>query len=158
MLHLNSKFIRPFWLALVAAGFWCLPSLSYGQGTPAEAQAMAERAAAHMLQVGPHQALADFNNPNGAFRDRNLFVVTYDPSRHVASSVGVPAYLGRDATHFVDADGKEFGKAIITMAETAGKGWVDYRMTNPETRKVELKHSYVIKVGDYILFVGTYQP
>ncbi len=161
MLHFDLRSGRSAWLGLAAAALWCvlLPATLHAQGTPAEAQAMAERAAAHLQQVGPKQALADFNDPNGAaFHDRNLFVVTYDPSRHVVSSVGVPAYLGRDATRFVDSDGKEFGKAIIATAETAGKGWVDYRMTNPTTRKVELKSSYVIKVGDYILFVGTYQP
>ena len=127
-------------------------------GTPAEAQALAERAAAHMLQAGPKQAIADFNDPAGKFVDRDLFVVTYGPDRKVVSSVFVKAYLGRDATRFVDSDGKEFGKEIIATAEKSGTGWVEYRMTNPATMKVELKRSYVIKVGDYILFVGAYRP
>ena len=128
------------------------------QGTAAEAKALAERAAAHLRDAGPDKAIADFNDPGGQFHDRNLFVVTYDPQRIVVSSLGVPAYLGRDATRFVDADGKEFGKAIIATAEKSGHGWVEYRMTNPATMKVELKNSYVIKVGDYILFVGAYHP
>jgi len=132
--------------------------VAQAQGTPPEAQSLAERAAAHMREVGPRQALADFNDPAGAYRDRDLFVVTYDPQHRVASSLGVPAYLGRDATRFVDADGKEFGKAIIATAESRGSGWVEYRMTDPATMKVELKRSYVIRVGDYILFVGSYQP
>lgn len=142
----------------VLAGLLFACATAYAQGTPAEAQAMAQRAAAHMREVGAQQALADFNDPNGAFHDRNLFVVTYDPTRRVVSSLGVPAYLGRDATRFVDADGKAFGKAIIAMAESPGEGWVDYRMTDPATMKIELKRSYVVKVGDYIVFVGAYQP
>ena len=148
--------VRSFLLAL---GWLIAGALAvHAQGTPAEAKALAERAAVHMREVGATQVVADFNDPKGTYHDRNLFVVTYDPQRRVVSSLGVPAYLGRDATRFVDADGTEFGKAIIATAESAGTGWVDYRMTNPATMKVELKRSYVIKVGGYILFVGSYQP
>jgi cytochrome c len=131
---------------------------AWAQGTPEEARALAERAAAHMRQAGPDQAVADFNNPNGPYADRNLFVVTYNPQHKIVSSLRVPAYLGRDATRFVDEDGKEFGKAIIAMAEQHGAGWVDYRMTNPATMKVELKSSYVIGVDGYVLMVGAYKP
>jgi len=145
-------------LALALALLITSPLYANAQATPDEAKALAERAAAHMVEVGPEQALEDFNDPQGKFVDRELFVVTYDPDRKVASSIGVKAYLGRDATRFVDADGKEFGKEIIATAEKSGKGWVEYRMTNPATMKVELKRSYVIKVGDYILFVGAYRP
>jgi hypothetical protein len=141
--------------------FLCLvifPMSVQAQGTAAGAQALAERAAAHLREVGPAAAIADFNNPAGGFTDGSLFVVTYDPRRRVVSSLGVPAYLNRDATRFIDADGKEFGKAIIATAEQRGAGWVDYRMTNPGTMKVERKSSYVIKVGDYIVLVGAYRP
>lgn len=144
--------------ALALAWIITWPLYADAQPTPAEAKALAERAAAHMAEVGPKRAIEDFNDPNGKFVDKDLFVVTYDPDRKVASSVGVKAYLGRDATRFVDADGKEFGKEIIATAEKSGTGWVEYRMTNPATMKVELKRSYVIKVGDYILFVGAYRP
>jgi len=145
-------------LALALGLLIASPFQASAQGTPAEAKALAERAAAHMVRVGAEQACKDFNDPNGEFVDRDLFVVTYGPDRRVASSVGVKAYLGRDATRFVDADGKEFGKEIIAVAETSGRGWVEYRMTNPVTKKVELKRSFVIKVGDYIVFVGAYRP
>ena len=145
-------------LALALAAFAALSVQAYAQGTLEEAKALAERAAEHMREVGPERALEDFNDPNGKFVDRNLFVVTYGPDHKVVSSVFVRAYLGRDATRFVDANGKEFGKEIIATAEKSGRGWVEYRMTNPATMKVELKSSYVIKVGDYILFVGAYRP
>ena len=150
-----ARRMSAFGLALALFGAW--PIYAGAQGTE-EARALAERAAAHMRDVGPQQALKDFNDPNGKFVDRDLFVVTYGPDRKVVSSVFVKAYLGRDATRFVDSDGREFGKEIIATAEKSGTGWVEYRMTNPATMKVELKRSYVIKVGDYILFVGAYRP
>ncbi len=151
-----GRYMPALALAFVLSGAW--PLCSFAQGAPDEAKALAERAAEHMREVGPEKALEDFNDPNGKFVDRDLFVVSYGPDRKVVSSVRIKAYLGRDATRFVDSDGKEFGKEIIATAEKSGSGWVEYRMTNPATMKVELKRSYVIKVGDYILFVGAYRP
>jgi cytochrome c len=145
-----------WWLLLTL--LIAFPIAARAQGTPDEAKALAERAAAHMREVGPQQAIADFNDPNGGYDEGSLFVVTYDQQRKVVSSIGVRAYLGRDARRFVDDDGKEFGKAIIAMAETHGTGWVDYRMTNPATMKIELKSSYVVEVGGYVVLVGAYRP
>ena len=146
-------------LALALASLVASSFQANAQGTPEEAKALAERAAAHMREVGPKQAIEDFNDPKGKFVDRNLFVVTYGPDRKVLSSVFVRAYLGRDATRFVDADGKEFGKAIIATAQSADSaGWVTYRMSSPLTHKVEIKTSYVVKAGDYVVLVGAYKP
>jgi cytochrome c len=147
-----------YWWLVIPAWLIAFPTAVRAQGTLEEAKALAERAAAHMRDVGPTRAVADFNDPGGAFINGNLFVVTYDPQRKIVSSLRVPAYLGRNATRFVDEDGKEFGKAIIAMAETNGAGWVDYRMTNPATMKIELKTSYVIEVRGYVLMVGANKP
>ena len=59
-------------------------------------------------------------------------------------------------TTLKDVEGKEFGKEIIALAKSQGSGWVEYRMTNPVTKKVGLKRSWVIGLGDYILFVGAF--
>ncbi len=129
------------------------------RGTAEEAKALAEKAAAHLLRVGPEKALADFDDPAGGFRDRDLFVVVYNPQRIVVSAAGNPAFVGRDATLFKDTDGKEFGKEIIAAATSAkGAGWVEYRMNSPLSRKVEQKASYVVMAGDYIVLVGIYKP
>lgn len=136
-----------------------LPAMAQERGTTAEARAMAEKAAAHLLEVGEEKAIADFERPDGGFRDRDLFVVVYNPKHIVASAPGNPNFVGRDATRFIDTDGKEFGKAIIATAESpAGVGWVEYRMSSPLTHKVELKTSYVVKAGDCIVLVGAYMP
>jgi len=135
------------------------PAAAQERGTTADAKAMADKAAAHLMAVGPDRAIADFNRPDGSFRDRDLFVVVYNPQHFVVCAPGNPNFVGRDATLFIDTDGKEFGKAIIAAAQSpAGTGWVEYRMSSPLTHKVELKTSYVIKAGDYIVLVGAYKP
>ncbi len=136
-----------------------LPVAAQERGTMAEAKAMAERAAAHLIEVGPEKAIADFERRDGGYRDRDLFVVVYNPQHIVVSSIGNPNFVGRDAALFVDTDGKEFGKAIIGAAQSPeGVGWVTYRMSSPLTHKVELKTSYVVKAGDYVVLVGAYKP
>jgi len=148
---------RHLLLALVLASL-CTPRLAHADpATPEEAKAMAEKAAAHMAAVGPDQAIADFNSATAGFVDRELFVVVYNPDNKIVASYGVPVLLNKDATLLKDVEGHEFGKDIIAAAKSDHPGWVDYRMTNPATKKVGLKTSWVIRVGDYILFVGAFK-
>jgi hypothetical protein len=125
--------------------------------TPDEAKALAVKAAAHMAAVGPDKAIIDFMDPAAGFIDRELFVVVYGPDNTILCGYGVKVLNGRDATTLKDVEGKEFGKDIIALAKSQGSGWVDYRMTNPLTKKVGPKTSWVIRVGDYILFVGAFK-
>ena len=112
---------------------------------------------AHFQAVGPEKAIADFNDPAGPFIDRELFVVVYSPENKIVGGIGVPALLGKDATTLKDMEGRLFGKEIIDLAHAQGSGWVDYRMSNPLTRKVGLKTSYVAGAGGYVLFVGAFR-
>ncbi len=125
--------------------------------TPEEAKALAEKAADHFRAVGPERAIADFNNPNGDFVDRELAVIVYAPDNTCVASGTVRVFLGKDATTFKDVEGNEFGKAIIDLARTKGSGWVEYRMTNPVTRKVARKRSWVLGLDGYVLFVGAFE-
>jgi signal transduction histidine kinase len=135
------------------------PALANDRGTPDEAKALVEKAAAHMKDVGTDKALSDFDDPKGGYIDRDLFVFVYSPDNKIVGSAGVPALRGKDVTLLKDVDGKEFGKQIIATASgNAAGGWVEYRMTNPITKKVEPKKTYAIKVGDYILGSGAYVP
>jgi cytochrome c len=79
----------------------------------------------------------------------------YDPSGTIMTGVAAP--IGKDAHNLTDVTGKEFGKAIIDAAHTKDGSWVEYHMTNPRTRKVEEKTSYVRRFDDYVVFVGAYK-
>ena len=122
--------------------------------TPDEAKALSDKAASHFKEVGVEQALADFSNPTAGYQNGDLFVVVYDHDGKIIAT-GVPALLGRNATALKDADGVEFGKAILNAPNGS---WVTYRMTNPAIKKIEKKTSYVNKVDDYTVFVGAYVP
>jgi cytochrome c len=131
------------------------PGMAQERGTPEQAQALGDRALLHMQQVGPEAAIKDFNDPKGGYIDRDLFVIVYDPRGTIMT--GVPALIGKNASSLTDVTGKEFGKEIIEAAHTKDGSWVEYRMTNPATKKVELKTSYVRKYDEYVVFVGAYK-
>src|SRR5579883_144095 len=126
------------------------------RASPDDAKVLAEKAAAHFRDVGAEKAIADFMNPQGGYVDRDLFVVVYSPEGKILSGM-IPALVGKDATTLKDVDGKEFGKEIIAKAKAEKSGWVEYRMTNPATKKIEAKASYLVQVGEYVVFVGAYK-
>jgi len=146
------------WGLLIAAMFVVSTagtSEAQERGTPEQAKALCERALLHIKEVGPAVAIKDFNDPNGGYIDHDLFVIVYDPNGTIMT--GVPALIGKDARSLTDVTGKEFGKEIIDAAHTHDGSWVEYHMTNPVTKKVELKSSYIRSFGDYVVFVGAYK-
>jgi cytochrome c len=149
---------RPFPRLLVAAMFviaFITPGMAQERGTPEQAQSLCDRALVHMKEVGPATAIRDFNDPHGGYVDHDLFVIVYDPNGTIMT--GVPALIGKDARSLTDVTGKEFGKDIIDAAHNKDGSWVEYHMTNPTTKKVEAKTSYVRKFNDYVVFVGAYK-
>jgi cytochrome c len=65
------------------------------RGTPDEAKALVEKAAAHLTAVGAEKAFADFNNPTGGYVDRDLFVFVYSLDGKIVSAGANTALLGR---------------------------------------------------------------
>jgi len=132
-----------------------VPGMAQERGSPEQAKALCDRALAHMQDVGPAVAIKDFNDPNAGYIDHDLFVIVYDPTGTIMT--GVPALIGKDARSLTDVTGKEFGKDIIEAAHTKDGSWVEYHMTNPATKKVELKASYIRSYKDFVVFVGAYK-
>jgi cytochrome c len=65
--------------------------------------------------------------------------------------------VGMDLSTAKDADGKSFVKERIDIAKTKGKGWQDYKFTNPSTKKIEQKTAYIERVDDLIFGCGSYK-
>lgn len=125
-------------------------------GTPAEAKAMLQKAAAHYQSVGRTQALADFTNRKAPFYDRDLYVVCIGKDRTIVAHGGFPQTVGASVDVLKDADGKPLGQAIIDAAASGGAGLVRYHMISPTSSQMRPKVSYVQKVGDDVCLVGAY--
>jgi cytochrome c len=116
--------------------------------TPQEVQALVERAVAHIRDVGRERALADFSRPDGGFVDGELYVYCDSADGTVIAHGGNPHLVGINLLDVRDPDGKLPNVEMRRIAFTQGSGWLEFRWPNPETRRIELKHAYVLKVDD----------
>lgn len=125
--------------------------------TAAEAQALSERAAAYILEVGEEKAFADFARKDGGFVDGELYVFCYDRDGVNKAHGGNPALVGRNLLHIKDPDGTEPNLLIVKMGFEQGRGWVDFKWPNPVSKTIEDKSAYVIRTGDVACGVGYYK-
>lgn len=127
------------------------------KGTREEAVALVKKAAAYLQANGKDKAFAEFSNPKGQFVDRDMYVYAADMNG-IALAHGANAKLiGKSVMELKDADGKPFIKELYEVANTKGKGWVDYKWPNPVTKVIEPKTTYVEKVGDVVIACGVYK-
>ncbi len=122
-----------------------------------DAKALVEKAAAFVKANGKDAAIKEINQAKGQFDKGELYVFAYDMSGKIIAHPKNPKLIGKDLLNVPDPDGKMFRKDIVEVAKSKGNGWVDYKYTNPESKKVEAKTTYVLKAGDMILCCGTYK-
>jgi signal transduction histidine kinase len=125
------------------------------RGTPEEARALLDRAVALVESEGEKKALAVFNDPDGPFVDRDLYVFCMGPEYKITAHID-PGMRGMDVATLKDPDGKEFGREMIEIALKGG-GSIEYRWVNPVTKDVEPKISFLKPAGNQFCGVGAYK-
>ena len=140
-------------LALTLAMLAGIPTHAAERGTADEAKALATRAAQYLKENGPDKAFAAFQDPAGSFRDRDLYVVVQDDKVMLLSHPNA-ALRGKSMADMMDVDGKPFARDISAIKDA---GQVEYKYQNPQTKKVEPKVTYVVRVGEYTVGVGAYK-
>lgn len=126
-------------------------------GTPAEAEAMVKKAIAEIKSVGKDKAFAEINNGKGKFTDRDLYIFVYDMTGKCVAHGFNQRMIGKDLGEMKDQDGKFYVKERIEIAKSKGKGWQDYKYTNPVSKKIEAKSAYIEKIDDLIVGCGVYK-
>ncbi len=121
-----------------------------------EAVTLVKKAVAHVKAAGKEKALSDLN-AKGSFVKGELYVFAYDLNGVIIAHPMNPKLVGKNMTEFKDADGKYFTKEFLATAKGPGKGWIDYRWTNPVSKKIEAKSTYIELVGDMFLGCGIYK-
>lgn len=149
-----TRFLR-FWTAALFA--LCCATVAQASDKD-EAMALVQKAATHVNAVGKDKALADFSKPQSDFVKGALYVFAYSLDGVIIAHPMNNKLIGKNMTDVKDADGKLFTQEFVATAKSAaGKGWVDYRWTNPESKKIEAKSSYIQKVGDIFVGCGIYK-
>jgi cytochrome c len=124
------------------------------RGTPAEARAMAEAAAVYLQAEGADTAFTAFTD-SPSWKGRDLYVFVNDEDGIVLAHGGDPTLVGQNLWDQTDVNGFYFVRAIAGIETT---GWIDYVWANPLNGLEEPKSSYIVRIDDYFVGVGAYQP
>ena len=140
---------------MVVFGMVCL----VGASSQDEAKAFAEKAAAFAKANGKEKAVAEFNNPKGQFVKGDLYVFANDFGGMCLANGGTPQLVGKNLLGLKDATDKYFFKEMTDLAKTKGSGWVNYSWTNPATKKVQPKVTWIQRVegAEYYIGCGVYK-
>jgi cytochrome c len=125
--------------------------------TSKDAQLLVHRAAGFLKKEGRAKALAAFNDRNGPFAYRDLYVFAYDLEGTCLAHPTKPERVGKNNLGDKDPDGRLFVAERIAIAKKHGKGWQEYKFHNPATDKVEQKVAYFELVDGVLLVAGAYK-
>lgn len=97
-------------------------------GTADEARALVERALAHIAAVGWDRAAADFNEPRGAFVDRDMFLFAVDDEDRYLVMGQQPELVGRSVHELLSVSSTVADQFLscARAAAAAGGGWIAY--------------------------------
>ena len=121
-----------------------------------DAKNLLAKAVDYMQKQGPAKAFCAFNEPTGPYHKGPLYVFAINMDGVYFAHAAAPTLVGTSLRDLRDASGQPFGKNIMDVITTHGEGGVDYMWLNYSSNKVEKKHSYVKKVGEFVLGVGYY--
>lgn len=146
-------------LALAFAGVFSVCAMAQEHGTKDEAKALAERANEYVKKVGPEQAFKDFTTDKAKWTQKDMYVFVGDWNGTALAHGGNERLVGKTLLELKDQNGKPFVKELVAAAQSKGSGWVEYDWVNPQTKKVEPKVSYVMKLSSFdgMVIVGVYR-
>ncbi len=127
------------------------------KATPKEAEAMVKKAVAFLKANGKEKAFAEFNRHQGKFTHKDLYITACDMKGNCLAHGLNVKLVGKNLIELKDADGKFFFKERLEVAKSQGKGWQDYKFTNPLTKKVEEKTTYFERYEDVVVAGGAYK-
>ena len=120
---------------------------------------MFEQAVRYMEQNGPERAFAAFNDRQGQFVRKDLYVFAIDDKGvYQASGAAPEALVGLKVLDTTDAAGNPLFREMIDATRVSQEATVRYVWLNRATNKVEPKVSYVRKLGQYVVGVGYSAP
>ena len=128
------------------------------RGTADEAYALVQRAHALVKQVGLSAAAQAFHDPQGGYRDRDLYIFVFDRQGVYRVFGSMPASVGKTVFDIPGLDGRYVIEAGFAAAE-AGGGWIDYEVLNPTNGIVDAKTSFILPLeSDCVIGCGVFQP
>jgi hypothetical protein len=154
-MEMRMKTLLPA-VALVGALGFSSAASAQQSGTADDAKALLAKAAI-AVEADEAGALARFDNPNGGYKDRDLYVFCFDRRSGVLLA-GQPTTKGQDVRTLIDPTGKRFGQEMFANVKDDDVITVDYLFPKPNSTVPVAKESLVEGLGDVACGVGYYNP
>ncbi|OLL32688.1 hypothetical protein BTH42_05535 [Burkholderia sp. SRS-W-2-2016] len=113
------------------------------QGCAEEARAMAERAARLVDTEGPDAAVRRFHDPQGGFRDRDLYIVVADRDDYFRAFGSDPGKAGKLRKDALPGDDQSAIREASWRAVEQGGGWIEFNGRHPVTKQPVEKIGYI---------------
>ncbi len=117
-------------------------------GTADQARQLVFDALVHIRTAGFEQAVRDFHDPQGGFIDRDMYIFVFDRAGFYVVHGSMPEKDGSDLRAIVGLDADKLIEDAWYECDQEQGGWVTYTITNPVTRDVQAKASYVMPLDD----------
>jgi len=122
--------------------------------TKADARALLDKAVA-AVKADKAKALEMFNDADGDFRDRDLYVFCANAADGVETAH--PTAKGKQLRDVKDVNGFAFGEKILDTATEGTVSEIDYYWPRPGSDTPAAKSTFYTKVGDQVCAVGYYK-
>jgi hypothetical protein len=143
-------------IALSAAASAAVYAQTAEFGTAEEARALLDRAVTSM-KADPANTIAQINNGDEGFKDKDLYVFCYADGKVVAHGSD-PTRVGLLTKDLKDATGKLYGEEMLRVAGEGKVSEVSYMFPRPGTDTTPWpKVALVTKVTDHVCAVGYYK-
>lgn len=124
-----------------------------------QAMSLVKKGIKYIERNGDKKAFDEFSKKDGRFTKGSFYIFVVDFKGITLAHGGNSALVGKNMYDLKDSDGKYFIRNFIELAKSKGKGWVDYKWSNPKTKKIEQKTTYIVRMNkkDYFLGCGIYK-
>ena len=130
-------------------------SMQLRQGSADEARGLVEAAQRHIAQTGWAIAVKAFNDPHGAFVDRDMYLFALDRSGRYHVYGARPEFVGRVIHELPNVSAKQaddFLREAWSAAEQ-GQGWIEYDGSDLDSGETRSKTAFILAVDDDV-FIG----
>lgn len=134
----------------------CLAAMAWAEtATKEEVVAKCEAAAKMIKDKGIDQASKVIGDKSGEFVWKDTYVFLMDLDGKMLAHPIKPELTQKDnVLNVADTDGKPLFVEFVQVANSSGKGWVDYMWPKPGSDKPAAKSSYILRVAGTPYFVG----
>jgi cytochrome c len=136
-----------------------LCNLVFSADLSKKCMALIDKGIDYIKKNGTEKAYSEFSSPKGQFVEGELYLFVLDKTGLTLAHGGNAALVGKNNYDLKDVDGIYFIRELIKIAIAKGNGFFEYKWTNPATKKVQKKRSYIKvipDVPDTYIFSGYY--